>query len=139
MRVKLFVVKDIVDGKNIIFVDDFIVCGMIIWCIVKMLKDFGVNKVYVCIVLLEFMFLSFYGIDVLIMVELIFVSKLFEEIKDYIGVDLLVYLFVDGLIELIGLDYDVLYSGLCVESFIGDYFVGLYDYEVNYKVYLSYW
>lgn len=134
---KLLVVKDIVDGKDIVFVDDLIVWGIMIKCIVKMFKDLGVNCIYVRIVFFEFMFFSFYGIDVFIIVEFILVSKFFEEIKNYIGVDFFVYLSVDGLIEFIGFDYDVLYYGLCVESFIGDYLVGFYDYEKNYKKYLS--
>ncbi len=76
---------------------------------------------------------KFYGIDVSTTAELISASKSPEEIKDYIGADSLAYLSVDGLIESIGLDYDAPYSGLCVESFTGDYPAGLYDYEANYK------
>ncbi len=47
VRVKLSAVKDIVDGKNIILVDDSIVRGTTIRRIVKMLKDSGANKVHV--------------------------------------------------------------------------------------------
>ncbi|HAR4518697.1 TPA: amidophosphoribosyltransferase [Staphylococcus aureus] len=137
VRVKLSAVKDIVDGKNIILVDDSIVRGTTIRRIVKMLKDSGANKVHVRIASPEFMFSSFYGIDVSTTAELISASKSPEEIKDYIGADSLAYLSVDGLIESIGLDYDAPYSGLCVESFTGDYPAGLYDYEANYKAHLS--
>lgn len=83
------------------------------------------------------MFPSFYGIDVSTTAELISASKSPEEIKNHIGADSLAYLSVDGLIESIGLDYDAPYSGLCVESFTGDYPAGLYDYGENYKAYLS--
>ncbi len=137
VRVKLSAVKDIVDGKNIILVDDSIVRGTTIRRIVKMLKDSGANKVHVRIASPEFMFPSFYGIDVSTTAELISASKSPEEIKDYIGADSLAYLSLDGLIESIGLDYDAPYSGLCVESFTGDYPAGLYDYEANYKAHLS--
>ena len=85
----------------------------------------------------EFMFPSFYGIDVSTTAELISASKSPEEIKDYIGADSLAYLSVDGLIDSIGLNYDAPYRGLCVESFTGDYPAGLYDYEKNYKSHLS--
>ena len=108
VRVKLSAVKDIVDGKNIILVDDSIVRGTTIRRIVKMLKDSGANKVHVRIASPEFMFPSFYGIDVSTTAELISASKSPEEIKDYIGADSLAYLSVDGLIESIGLDYDAL-------------------------------
>lgn len=130
-------VKDIVEGKNIILVDDSIVRGTTSKRIVKMLKDSGANEVHVRIASPEFMFPSFYGIDVSTTAELISASKSPEEICEYIGADSLAYLSVNGLIESIGLDYDAPYSGLCVESFTGDYPAGLFDYEENYKKHLS--
>ena len=69
--------------------------------------------------------------------ELISASKSPEEICEYIGADSLAYLSVEGLIESIGLDFDAPYSGLCVESFTGDYPAGLFDYEENYLNNLS--
>ena len=137
VRVKLSAVKDIVEGKKIILVDDSIVRGTTIKRIVKMLKDSGAKEVHVRIASPEFMFPSFYGIDVSTTAELISASKSPEEICDHIGADSLAYLSVDGLIEAIGLDYDAPYSGLCLESFTGDYPAGLYDYEENYFKHLS--
>ena len=102
-----------------------------------MLKDSGAKEVHVRIASPEFMFPSFYGIDVSTTAELISASKSPEEICDHIGADSLAYLSVDGLIEAIGLDYDAPYSGLCLESFTGDYPAGLYDYEENYFKHLS--
>ena len=120
VRVKLSAVKDIVEGKRIVLVDDSIVRGTTSKRIVRMLKDSGAKEVHVRIASPEFMFPSFYGIDVST-TELISASKSPKEICDYIGADSLSYLSVDGLIESIGLDYDAPYSGLCVESFTGDY------------------
>ncbi|MEJ7195161.1 amidophosphoribosyltransferase, partial [Staphylococcus epidermidis] len=71
VRVKLSAVKDIVEGKNIILVDDSIVRGTTSKRIVKMLKDSGANEVHVRIASPEFMFPSFYGIDVSTTAELI--------------------------------------------------------------------
>lgn len=59
VRVKLSAVKDIVDGKDIILVDDSIVRGTTSKRIVKMLKDSGANQVHVRIASPEFMFPSF--------------------------------------------------------------------------------
>jgi len=132
VRVKLSAVKDIVHGKNIVLVDDSIVRGTTSKRIVRMLKDAGANEVHVRIASPEFMFPSFYGIDVSTSAELISAHKSPEEIRDYIGADSLAYLSVDGLIRSIGLDKDVPYHGLCVESFTGDYPAGLYDYEERY-------
>ena len=56
---KLSAVKDIVDGKDIVLVDDSIVRGTTIKRIVKMLKDSGANRIHVRIASPEFMFLVF--------------------------------------------------------------------------------
>lgn len=137
VRVKLSAVKDIVDGKDIVLVDDSIVRGTTSKRIVKMLKDAGARKIHVRIASPEFMFPSFYGIDVSTTAELISATKTPAEINEYIGADSLAYLSVEGLIDSIGLDYDAPYRGLCVESFTGDYPAGLYDYEENYRQHLS--
>ena len=65
VRVKLSAVKDIVDGKDIVLVDDSIVRGTTIKRIVKMLKDSGANRIHVRIASPEFMFPSFYGMTYL--------------------------------------------------------------------------
>lgn len=137
VRVKLSAVKDIVHGKNIVMVDDSIVRGTTSKRIVRLLKDAGAKSVHVRIASPEFMFPSFYGIDVSTTAELISANKSPEEIKDYIEAESLAYLSVDGLIESIGIDEDVPYHGLCVESFTGDYPAGLYDYEERYFASLS--
>ena len=64
VRVKLSAVKDIVEGKRIVLVDDSIVRGTTSKRIVRMLKDSGAKEVHVRIASPEFMFPSFYGIDV---------------------------------------------------------------------------
>ena len=77
---KLSAVKDIVDGKDIVLVDDSIVRGTTIKRIVKMLKDSGANRIHVnCFSRIHVP--SFYGIDVSTTAELISASKSPEEIK----------------------------------------------------------
>ncbi len=80
MRVKLSAVKDIVDGKNIILVDDSIVRGTTIRRIVKMLKDSGANKVHVRIA--SPILATFYESNFSTTAELNSASKSPEEIKD---------------------------------------------------------
>lgn len=36
---KLLVVCGVVKGKKVVLVDDLIVCGIIIWCIIYLLKE----------------------------------------------------------------------------------------------------
>ena len=78
VRVKLSAVKDIVEKR--IVVDDSIVRGTTSKRIVRMLKDSGAKEVHVRIASPEFMFPSFYGIDVSTTAELISASKSPKEI-----------------------------------------------------------
>lgn len=56
--------KDVLEGKWVIIVDDFIVCGNISKKIVKVLRDNGVIEVYMRIFFLLVMYFCFYGIDI---------------------------------------------------------------------------
>ena len=73
-----------------------------------------------------------YGIDISKSAELIAAKMTVDEICAYIGADSLAFLSQEGLIDSIGLKFDMPYSGLCMDSFNGDYPTGLYDYEADY-------
>lgn len=132
VRMKLSAVKGVVSGKSIVLVDDSIVRGTTSKRIVQLLKEAGAREVHVRISAPPLIFPSFYGIDISTTEELIAANKTQDEICEIIGADSLGYLSEDGLIESIGLDYDTPYTGLCMDSFNGDYSAGLYDYEENY-------
>ena len=132
VRMKLSAVKGVVSGKSIVLVDDSIVRGTTSKRIVQLLKEAGAREVHVRISAPPLIFPSFYGIDISTTEELIAANKTQDEICEIIGADSLGYLSEDGLIESIGLDYDGLYTGLCMDCFNGDYSAGLYDYEEDY-------
>lgn len=132
VRMKLSAVEDIVRGKSVVMVDDSIVRGTTSKRIVQILKEAGAREVHVRIASPEFLFPIFYGIDVSNSAELISAHKNRYEVCEYIGADSLAFLSVDGLIDAIGLQFDVPYKGLCMECFTGDYPAGLYDYEARY-------
>lgn len=132
VRMKLSAVKGVVSGKSIVLVDDSIVRGTTSKRIVQLLKEAGAREVHVRISAPPLIFPSFYGIDISTTEELIAANKTQDEICEIIGADSLGYLSEDGLIESIGLDYDVPYTGLCMDCFNGDYSAGLYDYEEDY-------
>lgn len=133
VRMKLSAVRDIVQGKSIVLVDDSIVRGTTSKRIVQLLKEAGAREIHVRIASPEFMFPSFYGIDVSRTAELISAHKDVEGVRDYIGADSLAFLSLEGLMASIGLQEDAPYQGLCVESFTGDYPAGLYDYEQRFQ------
>lgn len=99
----------------------------------------GVKEVYLLIVFLLFWFLCFYGIDVLMWVELMVVYYMVEEMWDLIGVDSFGFLLVGSLIEVINLFNvnGVFNGGLMVVYFIGNYLMLFYDYEEGYCKLLS--
>lgn len=61
--------------------------------------------------------------------ELIVVNYIVEEICEMIGVDFLIFLSEDGLVDVIGCLYEGKYGGLCMVYFNGDYLIVFYDYE----------
>ena len=131
-KMKLSAVKGVVQGKIVVMVDDSIVRGTTSSRIVTLLKEAGAKEVHVRIASPPLMYPSFYGIDISKSAELIAARMTIPQICESIGADSLSFLSQEGLIESIGLKFDMPYSGLCMDSFNGDYPAGLYDYEEDY-------
>ncbi len=131
-KMKLSAVKGVVKGKIVVMVDDSIVRGTTSSRIVTLLKEAGAKEVHVRIASPPLMYPSFYGIDISKSAELIAARMTIPQICKSIGADSLSFLSQEGLIESIGLKFDMPYSGLCMDSFNGDYPAGLYDYEEDY-------
>lgn len=131
-KMKLSAVKGVVQGKIVVMVDDSIVRGTTSKRIVTLLKEAGAKEVHVRIASPPLMYPSFYGIDISKSAELIAARMTVFEMCESIGADSLSFLSQEGLIDSIGLKFDSPYSGLCMDSFNGDYPAGLYDYEEDY-------
>lgn len=108
--------REVINGKRVVFVDDFIVRGMIMRRLVFFLRKVGVKEVYVRIVLLFIRYFCYMGIDILMRYEFIVVFGSVEKVRGVIGVDSLVYLSVEGFIRVVGK------KDLCLVCFIGEYF-----------------
>lgn len=117
IRLKLNAVKNIVEGKRIILIDDSIVRGNTSGPIVKLLKDAGAKEVHVRITCPPIIGPCFYGIDLPTYEELIAANKSVEEIRKMIGADSLVYQSIEGLIESIGLKKEELCLGCITEDY----------------------
>lgn len=102
VRVKLNVLKEAVDGKRVIMIDDSIVRGTTSDRIVQMLKDAGATEVHVRISSPPFVSECYFGTDVPNKELLIAYNRTVEEIQKIIGCDSLAYLNIDRLIELSG-------------------------------------
>ena len=84
---KLNVLKEAVNGKRIIMIDDSIVRGTTSDRIVKMLRDAGATEVHVRISSPPFLWPCYFGTDIPEREQLIAYNRSIEEIRDIIGAD----------------------------------------------------
>lgn len=119
VRQKLNPIRDIVKNKVIAVVDDSIVRGTTSKHIVKLLHDFGANKVYFISAAPPIKYPCIYGIDMSIKQEIIASHYNENEIAQYIGADEVIYQSLD--------DLKSLYSDLpcCYACFSGEYPTGI--------------
>ena len=116
--------KSVVEGKRIIVVDDSIVRGNTSRRIVKMLREAGAKEVHMRIACPEIKFSCLYGIDTPDQNELISNKNNIEQLKDYLGLDSLAFLSLDGLYNSIkGEKRNNSQPQFCDACFTGEYFV----------------
>ncbi|MFD0684199.1 amidophosphoribosyltransferase [Actinomadura fibrosa] len=99
IRLKLNPLREAIEGKRLIVVDDSIVRGNTQRAIVSMLRDAGASEVHVRISSPPVAWPCFYGIDFATRAELIAGNLSVEEIRDSIGADSLGYVSLDELIS----------------------------------------
>ncbi len=116
VRIKLNVLKDAVQGKRVVMVDDSIVRGTTSARIVKMLKDAGAKEVHVRISAPPFLFPCYFGTDIPSSDQLIAYKHSIEEIRKLIGADSLVFLDTGRLSELVNKQFNY-----CDACFTGNY------------------
>ena len=116
VKIKLNVLKENVEGRRIILVDDSIVRGTTMRSIVNMLKDAGAKEVHVRIASPPVKYPCNLGMHTPDRKNLIAANKSIEEIKDLIGADSLCYLSLEGLLEAAG-GKDI----YCTACFDGNY------------------
>ncbi|HEU4520786.1 MAG TPA: amidophosphoribosyltransferase [Thermoanaerobaculia bacterium] len=120
VKVKLNPVREIVDGKRIILIDDSIVRGTTSKKIVRMLKQYGAKEVHMRISSPPTTGPCYYGIDTPQRRELIASSNSTENIREFIEADTLGYLSEAGMLAAVknGDDPSRLY---CTACFTGKY------------------
>ena len=123
VRLKLSVVRSIVDGKRVVVVDDSLVRGTTSRKIVKMLRNAGAREVHLRISAPPTTHPCFYGIDTPTRSELVAASHTVEEIGRYVTCDSIAYLSHDGMMSAIGAETSG--AGYCSACFTGKYSVAL--------------
>ena len=119
VRIKLNPVKELLKGKDIIIIEDSIIRGTTIKTRVKTLKRLGVNRIHMRVAGPPHRFACHYGIDFSTRGELIAATKSVDDLRDYLGLDSLHYLSIEGLLQSTGIENPENY--FCKACFDGCY------------------
>lgn len=132
VKLKLNAIREVLDGKRVVIVDDSIVRGTTSRKIVKMIRAAGAKEIHMRISSPPTKFSCYYGIDTPVREELIANSLDADEIRKYITSDSLGYLSMDGVMKAVNGSKDV--NGkehFCNACFTGKYPVELTDHKAK--------
>ena len=117
VQLKFNPLSRIIAGKKLIVVDDSIVRGTTTPHVVSLLKKAGATEIHLRICAPPIRYPCFFGVDMAARWQLIAARKTVPEIREYLGVDSLGYLSLNGLIRAVGLPRDI----FCLACFTGAY------------------
>ena len=100
VKIKLNVLREAVEGKRIIMIDDSIVRGTTSDRIVRMLREAGATEVHVRISSPPFLWPCYFGTDIPEREQLIAYNRTIDQIREVIGADSLGYLEIPRLEEI---------------------------------------
>ncbi|GAB2535101.1 amidophosphoribosyltransferase [Brachybacterium huguangmaarense] len=123
IRLKLNPLREIIEGKRLVVIDDSIVRGNTQRAVVRMLREAGAAEVHVRISSPPVRWPCYYGIDFASRAELIANGLEPEEIARSIGADSLGFISEDGMVAATHQSA----GSLCTACFTGDYPVELPD------------
>ncbi len=114
---KLNPLRESILGKRLVVVDDSIVRGTTTKAMVKMLREGGAEEIHLRISSPPFRWPCYFGIDTPDKSELLAANMSVDEIANYLGVDSLAYLSLEGLQKAIGVPG----GGFCTACLTGEY------------------
>ena len=117
VKVKLNPIRDVLKDKRIVIVEDSIVRGTTSKGRVRTLRQAGAKEIHMRVSCPPLISPCFYGIDFPTKKELIASSHTTEQIREFIGVDSLKYLSLDGMLNSMMLPK----NEFCTACFNGDY------------------
>lgn len=121
VKLKLAPLKEFIENKRVIVVDDSIVRGTTSRQIVRMLFEAGAKEVHFLASSPPVKYPDFYGIDLPRQKDLLAFSRTVEEMNTYLGSTSLGFLSYDGMIQATGIDE----SNFCTACFNGKYPIDL--------------
>lgn len=117
VRVKLNPVRELIEGKKVVLVDDSVVRGTTSRKIVRMVRDAGAAEVHLRICSPPTQWPCHYGIDTPRREELIAARWELDEICRYVEADSMAYLSLEGLLSCVSGEGD----SYCTACWSGDY------------------
>lgn len=116
VRIKFNPVRDVIDGRSVVVVDDSLVRGTTSRALVRMLRQAGAREVHFRLASPPITGSCYYGIDTPTRDELIAANSTVDEIRAHLGVDSIGYLSLDAMVgsAASGITY-------CHACFSGDY------------------
>jgi len=126
-RMKYNPVREVLEGKRVVVVDDSLVRGTTSRSLVRMLRQAGASEVHFRIGSPPVRFPCFYGIDMPTKTELIGSQMEIPAIAEKLAVDSLGYLSMEGMVEAVAEA-----GPYCTACFSGDYPAPLIDVDKGY-------
>ncbi|MCG3399781.1 amidophosphoribosyltransferase [Staphylococcus massiliensis] len=127
VRMKHSPIRDVIEGKKVVVIDDSIVRGTTSKYIVKALKSAGAREVHMGISSPPLKNPCYYGIDVSTHAELMAAQYEVKDIEKMIGADSLTYLSVEGMHKV----FEAFDSkGECNACFTGNYPIEIVDHQL---------
>ena len=117
VKIKFNPVREVLQGKKVVVVDDSLVRGTTSRELVQMIRQAGAKDVHFRVASAPITGPCYYGIDTPTKAELIASSHSLEQIRQHLGVDTLGYLSLDGMLRAMGGDP----TEFCHACFSGDY------------------
>src|ERR1017187_4739407 len=116
VRIKFNPVREVIEGKSVVVIDDSLVRGTTSKGLVRMIRDAGAREVHLRVASPPITGPCHYGIDTPTREELIAANHSRAEIQVHLGVDSLAYLSLDEMIDAAGRR-----NSWCHACFSGDY------------------
>jgi amidophosphoribosyltransferase len=117
VRLKLAVVKETVKDKRVVVVDDSIVRGTTTKGKIRSLREAGAKEIHMRVACPPVAHPCFYGVDFPTTEELLTNKRSLDDIRDFLGVDTIGYISLDGLLSCASLPSD----HYCTACWSGDY------------------
>jgi amidophosphoribosyltransferase len=102
VKIKFNPVRDVIQGKSVVVVDDSLVRGNTSKSLVQMIRAAGAREVHLRLGSPPITGPCLYGIDTPTREELIAATHSIEEIREFLGVDSLGYLSLEGMLRAAG-------------------------------------